>query len=194
MNQIITNEPITVRRDCDAVHIPAGTPINLPEGSVVFITQALGGSYTVNINGNLARIAAKDADALGFDPEEKPEVVPNNEELIGDGKVDEEEIWLQLKTCYDPEIPINIVELGLIYDCQITPLEVGDNHPAGNRVDILMTLTAVGCGMGQFLADDVKVKVASVQNVTEVNVELTFEPPWSQDMMSEAAKIQTGLY
>ena len=184
------HEPITVWRDCDAVLIPAGTPITIPEGSVVFITQALGGSYTVNVNGNLARVAPQDADALGFDADEEQNT-PSDEpkELVGDGTVNEDEIWEQLKTCYDPEIPINIVELGLIYECNITPLGAD-----GNRVDILMTLTAVGCGMGQFLADDVKAKVASVQNVTEVNVELTFDPPWSQEMMSEAAKIQTGLF
>ncbi len=182
-------EPITVMRDCDAVLIPAGTPITLPEGSVVFITQALGGSYTVNVNGNLARVAPQDADALGFDKDEQISELVIDKELVGDGSVNEDEIWEQLKTCYDPEIPINIVELGLIYECNITPLGAD-----GNKVDILMTLTAVGCGMGQFLADDVKAKVASVQNVTDVNVELTFDPPWSQEMMSEAAKIQTGLY
>lgn len=187
--QINTHEPITLWRDCDAVLIPAGTPISLPEGTVVFITQALGGSYTVNVNGNLARIAPKDADALGFDTEVNSDEPIIDKELVGDGKVNEDEIWEQLKTCYDPEIPINIVELGLIYECNITPMGAD-----GNRVDIVMTLTAVGCGMGQFLADDVKAKVASVQNVTEVNVDLTFDPPWSQDMMSEAAKIQTGLY
>lgn len=187
-NYTANHEPITVWRDCDAVLIPAGTPISIPEGSVVFITQALGGSYTVNVNGNLARIAPKDADALGFDASEQP-VPVKTKELVGDGKVNEDEIWEQLKTCYDPEIPINIVELGLIYQCNITPMGAD-----GNRVDILMTLTAVGCGMGQFLADDVQSKVATVDNVTDVQVELTFDPPWSQEMMSEAAKIQTGLY
>ena len=189
--QVNQHEPISLWRDCDAILIPSGTPITIPEGSVVFITQALGGSYTVNVNGNLARIAPQDADALGIEQSEQTPVsdIPEVKELVGDGQVNEDEIWEQLKTCYDPEIPINIVELGLIYECNITPL-----GKDGNRVDILMTLTAVGCGMGQFLADDVKAKVSSVQNVTEVNVELTFDPPWSQEMMSEAAKIQTGLY
>lgn len=181
------HEEITLERDCEAILIPSGTPVLLHGGSVVSITQALGGAYTVNINGNLARIADKDADALGFEAE-----TSNNPESIAtrsDGSVDENLIWDQMKTCYDPEIPINIVDLGLIYNCQITPIEDG-----GNRVDILMTLTAAGCGMGQFLAEDVRSKVATVPNVTEVNVELTFDPPWDQGMMSEAARLETGLY
>ena len=180
-------EPITLERDCEAVLIPAGTPLLLPAGSVVFITQALGGSYTVNINGNLARIAARDADALGFEIEHK---VAGEQEESGDGTVNENQVWDQMRTCYDPEIPINIVDLGLIYECTITPLE----DDGGNRVDILMTLTAPGCGMGDFLAEDVRSKIAAVPNVTEVNVELTFEPPWDQSMMSESAKLETGLY
>lgn len=179
-------EPITLERDCEAVLIPAGTPLLLPEGSVVFITQALGGSYTVNINGNLARIAAKDADALGFEVEGN---VSQKQDADANGEVSEELVWQQLRTCYDPEIPINIVDLGLIYDCDITPLEKD-----GNRVDIRMTLTAPGCGMGDFLAEDVRSKVAMVPNVTEVNVELTFDPPWDQSMMSETARLEAGLY
>ena len=182
-----SNKAITIERDCDAILIPAGTPIILPAGSVVFITQALGGSYTVNINGNLARIAARDADALGF---EVVETEQNRQEPARkDGTVDEDMIWDQLRTCYDPEIPINIVDLGLIYNCEIMPLEGG-----GNRVNITMTLTAPGCGMGEFLAQDVQSKVAAVPNVTEVNVDLTFDPPWDQSMMSEAARLETGLY
>lgn len=188
MTAVNPNEPITLERDCEAVLIPAGTPLLLKEGSVVFITQALGGSYTVNVNGNLARIAAEDADALGFEVTEQSPDMLKNREPVGDGTVDEQLVWDQLKTCYDPEIPINIVELGLIYDCAITPLEGG-----GNRVDITMTLTAPGCGMGQFLADDVRAKVAGVPNVTEVNVDLTFDPPWDYSMMSEAAKLETGM-
>ena len=184
---MFTNEEITLERDCEAVLIPSGTPVLLQKDSVVSITQALGGSYTVNINGNLARIADKDADALGLDAETSNE--PSGKKFTGDGSVDEAMVWDQMKTCYDPEIPINIVDLGLIYNCQIIPIEKG-----GNKVDILMTLTAPGCGMGQFLAEDVRSKVAAVPNVTEVNVELTFDPPWDQDMMSEAAKLETGLY
>lgn len=186
MQDYSPNEAITLERDCEAALIPTGTPVMIPEGSVVYITQALGGSYTINVNGNLARIADRDADALGFEVNPQQEII--NKELTGDGTVDEDEIWDQLRTCYDPEIPINIVELGLIYECIINKTE------SGNEVNIIMTLTAPGCGMGQFLADDVKNKVAGVDNVTAVNVELTFDPPWSQDMMSEAARLQTGMY
>lgn len=189
MSGMYTQEPITLERDCPAALIPDGTPIVLREGSVVFITQSLGGSYTVNINGNLARIDGKDADALGFDVAEDQ----NEKELTGDGTVDEEQVWLALRDCYDPEIPINMVDLGLIYDCSIIPLEDEDGKHIGNKVHILMTLTAPGCGMGQFLADDVQNKVAAVDNVTEVNVELTFDPPWTFEMMSDAAKLETGM-
>lgn len=182
------NTQITLERDCDAVLIPVGTPITLPEGSVVLITQALGGSYTVNINGNLARIDAKNADALGFEVEDNSTAIAEKE-ITGDGSVDEELVWDQMRTCYDPEIPINIVELGLIYECNITPLGA-----EGNQVDIIMTLTAVGCGMGEFLAEDVRGKVLTVPNVTRVNVSVTFDPPWSQEMMSEAARLETGMY
>lgn len=181
------HEPITLLRDCKAALIPDGTPIKLEKDSIVYITQALGGSYTVNINGNLARVDSKDADALGFNIEEN-HVLEVDKELTGDGRVDEELIWAQLSTCYDPEIPINIVELGLIYNCNVIPLE------NGNQVDVTMTLTAPGCGMGEFLAEDVRSKIYSIPNVTQVNVELTFDPPWNQTMMSEAARLQTGLY
>jgi len=181
-------ESIVLTRDCDAVLIPDGTPVTLQENSIVLITQSLGGSYTVNINGNLARIAPHDADALGFDAEEDSNSL-TDKSIVGDGTVDEELVWQQLRTCYDPEIPINIVDLGLIYECVVTPLE-----EKGNRVDVVMTLTAPGCGMGEFLTEDVKLKVATVPNVTEVNVDLTFEPPWDQTMMSDAARLETGLY
>ena len=181
------SRPITLTRDCDAVLIPAGTPISLPEGSAVLITQALGNSYTVNINGNLARINSSNADALGFEVAEQHD--NSLKGITGDGSVDEELIWEQLRTCYDPEIPINIVELGLIYGCDITPLGAD-----GNQIDIVMTLTAAGCGMGEFLAEDVRIKVLSVPNVTHVNVNVTFDPPWSQEMMSETARLETGMY
>lgn len=180
-----TNDPVTVVRECDAILIPTGTPISLPEGSLVFITQALGGNYTVNINGNLAQVGPKDADALGFDALDyfNPDLEPNE-----DGTVNEEHLWDQMRTCYDPEIPINIVELGLVYDCRISRTDEGEN-----LVDVLMTLTAPACGMGDFLAADVQSKLTIVPNVDNVSVELTFDPPWSPEMMTEAARLETGL-
>ncbi len=182
------NEPIVLSRNCPAVLIPQGTPIMLEEGSTVFVTQALGGSVTVNVHGNLARVSAEHMDALGMAPAALP--AAGAEGVDGaDGKVDESLVWDQLRTCYDPEIPIDIVELGLIYRCEIITLPGG-----GNRVEIDMTLTAPGCGMGPILVDDVYAKVRQVPNVTEANVELVFDPPWSSEMMSDAARLQTGLY
>ena len=179
------NEIVALTRDCPAVLIPAGTPITLPAGQQVTITQSLGGSYTCYVEGSLVRVDGKDADALGKPPTQyKFEA----SETTASGTVDEQLIWQQLATCYDPEIPINIVELGLIYDCQITPLPAG-----GNRVDIKMTLTAPGCGMGAILQQDVANKVKSVPNVTDADVEIVFEPPWDQSRMTEAAKLQAGL-
>ena len=183
-NDIKVDEAITLERDCEAILIPQGTPINLAKGSVVFVTQALGTSCTVNINGNLARIEGKDLDALGFEPVE----VKHDSEIVGDGRVDEQLLWEQMNSCFDPEIPVNIVELGLIYDCKVEPIEAG-----GNRVNVTMTLTAAGCGMGDILVGDVKSKLESVPNVTEVNVEMVFDPPWNQTMMSEAARLQMGM-
>ena len=182
------NKPIILNRDCDAILIPVGTPLNLSEGTAVLVTQALGGSYTVNVNGNLARIDAKNADALGFDVENSTGA-DTKKEIIGDGTVNEQSVWDQLKTCYDPEIPINIVELGLIYQCDITP-----SGADGNQIDITMTLTSPGCGMGDYLADDIRSKILALPNVAKVNVDVTFEPPWSYDMMSEAAKLETGMF
>ena len=182
------NKPIILNRDCDAILIPVGTPLNLSEGTAVLVTQALGGSYTVNVNGNLARIDAKNADALGFDVENST-VADTKKEITGDGTVNEQSVWDQLKTCYDPEIPINIVELGLIYQCDVTPLGAD-----ANQIDITMTLTSPGCGMGDYLADDIRSKILALPNVAKVNVDVTFEPPWSYDMMSEAAKLETGMF
>lgn len=179
--------PVALARDCPAVLIPEGTPVTLKAGTEVFVTQALGGSVTVNVHGNLARISAEHVDALGMERSAGP-ASPETAARAG-GRVDEGLIWDQLRTCYDPEIPINIVELGLIYRCEIVPLPDG-----GNRVEIDMTLTAPGCGMGPILVDDVRSKLGEVPHVSEVDVELTFDPPWHSDMMSEAARLETGLY
>ena len=181
------NEPVVINRSVDAILIPMGELITIPEDSVVFITQALGGNYTVNINGNLAQIGAKDADALGF--EITKQEISSAASVNEDGTLKEALVWDELRTCYDPEIPHNIVDLGLVYDCRIRPCAAG-----GHRVEILMTLTAPGCGMGEFLAADVRNKVASIPNVEEVNVELTFDPPWNPEMMNEAVRLELGMY
>ena len=181
-----TNEPITLSRDCQAIQIPSGEKVTLPAGSQVRITQSLGGSYTVTTErGYMVRIASKDADAIGeetsgvFDSGGSSAVEPADVERL---------VWDQLKTCYDPEIPVNIAELGLIYSCLITPLPEG-----GNKVEIKMTLTAPGCGMGESLKADVQSKILNLPGIKDVNVELVWDPPWDRSMISEAAKLQLGM-
>jgi probable FeS assembly SUF system protein SufT len=177
------NEPFVVQRDVKAIAIPAGAEVNLKLGQVGYITQALGGSFTVYIDGNLFRIAGADAEAIGKNVAKPPEVPPGaSEEDI------KNIIWQQLKTCYDPEIPVNIVDLGLVYEC-----EVRRNEDASRDVDIKMTLTAPGCGMGEVLVQDVREKVEIVPTVAHAHVELVFDPPWNQTMMSEEARLQTGM-
>ncbi|MBI4325762.1 MAG: putative Fe-S cluster assembly protein SufT [Chloroflexi bacterium] len=179
------NESLTLKRDCQAVLIPAGTTITLPAGAEVQITQSLGGTYTVLAQGCMARIAGSDADALGLDCEA---AAAQTEAAAPAGPVDEKLVWDQMRTCYDPEIPVNIVDLGLIYDCQIVPLAEG-----GSAVNVKMTLTAPGCGMGAYIAGDVENKIRAVPGVTEVHVELVWDPIWNQGMMTEAARLQLGL-
>ncbi len=176
------SEPVSLMRDCDAVIIPAGDVIRLNEGTSGFITQALGGSFTLYVEGNLFRIAGLDADAIGKEPIEAPELPP-------DASMDDVEalIWSQMRTCYDPEIPINVVELGLIYECNVT--QANDEY----LVDVKMTLTAPGCGMGEVLVADVKEKIEIIPTVTRADVELVFDPPWNQSMMSEEARLEAGL-
>ncbi len=178
-----TNEPFSLARDVKATIIPAGEELVLRQGTNGFITQALGGSFTVYVEGNLFRIAGADADALGKEPVPPP-LVPENP---SDADI-ESVIWQQLKTCYDPEIPVNIVDLGLIYRCDVTPLGNGQRS-----VSIDMTLTAPGCGMGDVLVQDAREKVAVIPTVADVTVELVFDPPWNIGMMSEEARLQTGM-
>lgn len=178
-----TSEPVRFERDCPAVLVPQGEQVTLPAGSVGYITQALGGSFTVFVEGNLFRIAGGDADAIGKEPVAAPEL-PDG---AGDGDV-EALVWKQLRTCFDPEIPINVVELGLIYEC-----ELGRNPDGDRMVSIRMTLTAPGCGMGEILVDDVRSKVEMIPTIAEADVELVFDPPWNQSMMSEAARLETGM-
>ena len=179
-----SDQPVTLTRDVEAAVIPVGTRVTLQKGGHARITQTLGGSYTVIVNGNMFRIEGKDADALGLEVAAKPVSTgaPVTQEQL------EKEIWNQLRSCYDPEIPVNIVDLGLIYDCHLTPLTTGSH-----RVDVKMTLTAPGCGMGPTLAQDVQSKVLSLEGVGDVAVELVWDPPWNQGMMTEAAKLQLGL-
>jgi len=177
-------ESVELARDTLAVMVPSGDKVVLSEGAPVDIVQSLGGSFTVKMQGRLFRIDGKDADALGREASQGPELA----EDAGDEEV-ERLVWEQLKTCYDPEIPINIVDLGLVYSCEVQPREEGGRH-----VDIQMTLTAPGCGMGDVLAADVWQKVMEVPTVEDAEVEVVFDPPWDQTMMSEEARLQTGLF
>jgi len=181
-----TYDAISLLRECEAILIPSGEKLRLEAGTPVTITQTLGGSYTVLANGRPARIDSKDADALGIAavPPSPPAVAAP----LPSGPVDQELLWEQLRTCFDPEIPVNIVELGLVYDLNVTPLAAGEN-----LVDVKMTLTAPGCGMGEMIAADVQTRLLGVPGVTEVKVELVWDPPWNQMMMSEAAKLELGL-
>ena len=157
------DEQVTIERDCEATLIPFGNKITLKKGEEGHITQALGGSYTVMIRGNLVRIEGVDADAIG----KIPEVQPWLEETETDGKANENAVWEAMKTCYDPEIPVNIVDLGLIYSC-----ELNDNKKSGTNVDVKMTLTAPGCGMGDMIATEVKQKIEGIPGTANVTVEL----------------------
>ena len=180
------NTERTLTRDCPAVQIPAGNTIVLHAGDTVFITQSLGGSYTVATEMGLARISAQNADALGLEVPSPAEASPAG--AHADGAVDEKRIWDQLKTCYDPEIPVNIVDLGLVYDCLIAP-----GNGRGAMVTVKMTLTAPGCGMGPVLAQEAKAKIEALPGVDEANVELVWDPPWNQAMISESGKMQLGI-
>jgi len=176
-------EAVIIQRDVDAIIVPAGVEVTLRQGKTGFITQALGGSFTVYIEGNLFRVAGKDADALGKEVFAGPELPPDaTDEDVKDL------VWEQMRTCYDPEIPVNIVELGLIYKCEIEA-----EAPNERIAHIDMTLTAPGCGMGEILVQDIKQKVEAIPTIKRADVELVFDPPWNQSMMSDAAKLQTGM-
>lgn len=216
------NNNIILSRDCEGILIPHGLPITMIKGEEVTIMQQLGGSFTVYYNGNLARIDGKDADAIGLeipgdyvasdyvsddDLTNSSDVVNYskfkkvNKPIVGQGLVDEQEVWEQLKKCYDPEIPVNIVDLGLIYDVDLIPIKSNEHidsigseyNQLGMRAEIKMTLTAPGCGMGPYIVDDVYSKVLAVDNILEASVELVWDPQWSQDMMSEEAQLTLGL-
>ena len=169
---------VVAHESCPARMVPSGTPTTIPAGSFVTINQALGGNYTVTHNGNMMRVDGTDAAALGLEAEEILY------EAHDDGQVREDQIRQALRTIYDPEIPINLLDLGLIYGIDIS----------GRKVKIRMTLTAPTCGMGPVLISDVKYRVAKVPNVENVEVELVFDPPWSRDMMTEEAQLEAGLF
>jgi probable FeS assembly SUF system protein SufT len=174
---------IELARDCDAVQIPHGSPIVLPKGTSVDITQTLGGTFTVHAQGGLYRISGKDADALGME-------IPTEEKKPASGPVDidEKQIWEILRSCYDPEIPVNIVDLGLVYDLAIEKMPTGHS-----RVNVKMTLTAPGCGMGGVIAGDAQQKILALDGVEEANVEVVWDPPWHQSMISEQGRRILGL-
>jgi len=178
------DEQVTLARDVEVITIPFGSKTILKKGEVGQITQALGSSYTVMIGGNLFRIEGKDADAIG---KEVLEELDKSHEK-DNGHINEQAVWDVMKTCYDPEIPVNIVDLGLIYSCEFNTM---DNGSA--LVEIKMTLTAPGCGMGPVIADEVKQKVKGVPGVGDIKLELVWDPPWDQSMISEAARLQMGL-
>ena len=175
-----TKEMVCLTRDCMALMVPSGARIMLHKDTEVMITQSLGNSFTVNVYGNLARIDAKDADAIG--KEIADPFADMDDELSLEDK-----IWIQLKNVYDPEIPVNIVDLGLIYGC-----EVSDKDDQ-LFVLIKMTLTAPGCGMGPVITEDARERVLMIPEVENVEVELVFDPPWDQSMMSEEAKLELGM-
>ena len=182
------NTEFTLSRDTHAVQIPSGNKTMIPAGTQGVITQTLGGSYTIATYQGLARIAEKDLDALGI---EKPhhEQSPASAAATGEGgEVDEKAVWDQLRQCYDPEIPVNIVDLGLVYDCQLEKSENG-----GTKVDVKMTLTAPGCGMGPAIAHDAQSKLMSIEGVDEAEVQLVWDPPWNQNMISEAGRMKLGM-
>ncbi len=178
------SESIVLRRDVNAVQIPDGTPISLAKGEIVVLYQSLGGNFTVvTESGSMARIDAADADALGKEPASLSGVI-----MSADAEAVEKNVWEVMKTIYDPEIPVNIVDLGLVYDLRVIPVAEGQND-----VEIAMTLTAPGCGMGPVLQNDMEVTIKRLPGVRRVAIELVFDPPWSREMMSEAAKLQLNM-
>jgi probable FeS assembly SUF system protein SufT len=180
-------KPIIVKRDCQVVMVPSGETTTLPAGSSVWLTQSLGGSYTVMTDrGYMVRVDGTDGDAIGF--AQSAESKKDDSAGAGNEREVEERVWAQLKSCFDPEIPVNIVDLGLIYDCKVRPLDSG-----GYKASVRFTLTAQGCGMGQFLKADIQKKLLSISGVREADIELVWDPPWNQRMLSEAAKHQLGI-
>ena len=179
------NTEFNLSRDCEAIEIPSGRKLTLEKGTQGVITQTLGGSYTIATPYGLSRISEKDLDALGLD---KLKAGAKEKTMQTNGKVSEEDVWNQLRQCYDPEIPVNIVDLGLVYDCRLIEKDNG-----GTRVEVKMTLTAPGCGMGPAIAHDAQSKILSIDGVDEADVQLVWDPPWNQNMISEAGRMKLGM-
>lgn len=178
----MSKEIVPLKRECKATEIPSGREMTFFQGTEVIILQTLGGAHTVMTHmGQMATIAGKDSDALGKEVPQAPQVPASEEKDLN------KQVWTQLKTCYDPEIPHNIVDLGLVYECNIAPIT-----ETANKVDIKMTLTAPGCGMGEWLRKDVQTKVSSIPGVQECNVDVVFDPPWSRDRMHPALRRELG--
>ncbi|MGB5160896.1 MAG: putative Fe-S cluster assembly protein SufT [Thermoanaerobaculia bacterium] len=178
-------EEVSIKREVGAIQIPDGSPVVIPEGTKVLITQSLGGSFTVMTDrGAMYRIDERNADALGKEPAENA----SQSAAPADAESLEQLIWSEMKKCFDPEIPVNVVDLGLIYDCQVQ-----DRPEGGFRVEIKMTLTAPGCGMGPVLAEDVRARLEAISGVEETEVEIVFDPPWNPNMMTDAARLQLGF-
>jgi probable FeS assembly SUF system protein SufT len=180
---------ITLSREVEAIQIPSGDPVKLPAGTRVIVTQALGGTYTVATEHGLARIPAKDADALGLDAaeEKKKAEATSSSNIPGDAGDLEMEVWQQLRGVYDPEIPVNIVDLGLVYDCRV------DVNEGKHKATVRMTLTAPGCGMGPTIAADAQARIMTIEDMDEAAVELVWDPPWNQSMISEEGKMKLGM-
>jgi probable FeS assembly SUF system protein SufT len=181
------NTEFTLSRDCEAIQIPSGQKTTIPAGTPGVITQSLGGSYTIATYQGLGRVAEKDLDALGL---EKPQPQQTTQKTASatNGEVSEDDVWNQLRQCYDPEIPVNIVDLGLVYDCRLLKKDDG-----GTRVEVKMTLTAPGCGMGPAIAHDAQSKILSIDGINEADVQLVWDPPWNQNMISEAGRMKLGM-
>jgi probable FeS assembly SUF system protein SufT len=179
----LNSEPFKLERDVQAIIVPTGQSMNLPAGTVGYITQSLGGSYTVFIDGSMFMILGHNADALGKEPSALPELKEN-----ANLKDVEAAVWKQLNNVFDPEIPVSIVELGLVYECLVS------KDKGKYKVKIDMTLTAPGCGMGDVIVTDARTKIMLIPNIAEVTCEMVFDPPWDKKMMSDVAKLETGMF
>lgn len=185
---MLKNTEFTLTRDCESILIPSGQKVTIPSGTPGVVTQALGGSYTVATYLGLSRVEEKNLDALGLEKPQAPSAPKPAGEAKSNGEVSEEAVWNQLRQCYDPEIPVNIVDLGLVYDCRVLKKDDG-----GMKVEVKMTLTAPGCGMGPAIAHDAQSKILSIDGIDEADVQLVWDPPWNQGMISEAGRMKLGM-